>query len=82
MDQGAPPAKLRTGFTTGACATAAAAAAGGALLTGRWTDPVRIRLPRGRVLESELLASFEKERQRIDNLLGNQGIPTEVASTN
>lgn len=40
-------AKLRTGFTTGACATAATAAAGEALLTGRWRDPVRIVLPRG-----------------------------------
>ncbi|MEM9047383.1 MAG: cobalt-precorrin-5B (C(1))-methyltransferase [Pseudomonadota bacterium] len=40
-----PP--LRTGFTTGACATAAAAAAAGALLTGVWQDPVSIFLPRG-----------------------------------
>ncbi|MCB1372765.1 MAG: cobalt-precorrin-5B (C(1))-methyltransferase [Rhodobacteraceae bacterium] len=56
MDQGAPPAKLRTGFTTGACATAAAAAAGGALLTGRWTDPVRIRLPRGAEVSFALAA--------------------------
>ena len=39
--------KLRTGFTTGACAAAAAASACRALLTGRWTDPVTIRLPNG-----------------------------------
>ncbi|MEM1130588.1 MAG: cobalt-precorrin-5B (C(1))-methyltransferase [Pseudomonadota bacterium] len=38
---------LRTGFTTGACATAAAAAAAGALLTGRWEETVTITLPRG-----------------------------------
>ena len=38
---------LRTGFTTGACATAAAAAAAGALVTGEWVDPVEITLPRG-----------------------------------
>lgn len=38
---------LRTGFTTGTCATAAAAAAGRALLTGAWVDPVRVSLPRG-----------------------------------
>ena len=38
---------LRTGFTTGACAAAAAASACRALLTGHWTDPVTIRLPKG-----------------------------------
>lgn len=42
-----PSGPLRTGFTTGACATAAVAAAGHALLTGAWPDPVTIRLPRG-----------------------------------
>ncbi|MGR3572071.1 cobalt-precorrin-5B (C(1))-methyltransferase [Brevirhabdus sp.] len=42
-----PDGPLRTGFTTGACATAAAAAAAGALLTGEWVDPVEITLPRG-----------------------------------
>jgi cobalt-precorrin-5B (C1)-methyltransferase len=38
---------LRTGWTTGACATAAASAAYVALLTGHFPDPVTIRLPRG-----------------------------------
>jgi cobalt-precorrin-5B (C1)-methyltransferase len=38
---------LRRGWTTGACATAAARAAFAALLTGRFPDPVTIRLPRG-----------------------------------
>src|SRR5215468_9582235 len=40
-------APLRRGWTTGACATAAARAAFTALLTGRFPDPVAIRLPRG-----------------------------------
>ncbi len=35
-------------------------------------DPLRIRLPRGRVLQGEYLASFERERARIDALLDNQ----------
>ncbi|MGO1488224.1 MAG: cobalt-precorrin-5B (C(1))-methyltransferase [Arachnia sp.] len=39
---------LRPGWTTGACATAAAAAAWEALLTGRFPDPVEIDLPQGR----------------------------------
>ena len=38
---------LRRGWTTGACATAAAKAAFTALLTGDFPDPVEITLPRG-----------------------------------
>ena len=40
-------APLRRGWTTGACAAAAARAAFAALVTGRFPDPVTIRLPRG-----------------------------------
>ena len=39
---------LRNGWTTGACATAAAKAAYGGLLTGVFPDPVEIQLPGGR----------------------------------
>lgn len=39
--------KLRRGWTTGACATAATKAALTALLTGEFPDPVTIALPRG-----------------------------------
>jgi len=38
---------LRRGWTTGACATAAAKAAYAALLTGEFPDPVAVTLPRG-----------------------------------
>jgi len=38
---------LRRGWTTGACAAAAARAAYAALLSGEFPDPVTIRLPRG-----------------------------------
>src|SRR5437660_6811322 len=38
---------LRRGWTTGACAAAASRAAFAATLTGRFPDPVAIRLPRG-----------------------------------
>src|SRR3954470_6091658 len=41
------PTGLRYGWTTGACATAATAAAYTALLTGSFPDPVRITLPKG-----------------------------------
>jgi cobalt-precorrin-5B (C1)-methyltransferase len=52
MDEGAdaPPDSgrpLRRGWTTGACATAAAKAAYRALLTGTFPDPVEIVLPKG-----------------------------------
>lgn len=50
---------LRRGWTTGACAAAAAAAAFEALLTGRFPDPVRIALPRG------LAPSFPLSRQEL-----------------
>ena len=43
----ADQAPLRRGWTTGACATAAAKAAYNALLTGNFPDPVEITLPRG-----------------------------------
>jgi cobalt-precorrin-5B (C1)-methyltransferase len=39
--------QLRRGWTTGACATAAASAAFAGLATGRFPDPVTITLPRG-----------------------------------
>jgi murein DD-endopeptidase MepM/ murein hydrolase activator NlpD len=46
-------------------------------------DPLRIRLPRGRVLQAELLNNFEHERDRIDTLLGAPSTtPAKVASTN
>jgi cobalt-precorrin-5B (C1)-methyltransferase len=38
---------LRRGWTTGACATAAAKAAFSALVTGEFPDPVEVTLPRG-----------------------------------
>lgn len=42
-----PEGPLRRGWTTGACAAAAASAAYRALLTGRFPDPVTIALPKG-----------------------------------
>jgi cobalt-precorrin-5B (C1)-methyltransferase len=42
-----PDRPLRRGWTTGACATAAAKAAYAALVTGEFPDPVAVTLPRG-----------------------------------
>jgi cobalt-precorrin-5B (C1)-methyltransferase len=44
---GKPAQPLRRGWTTGACATAAARAAYEALITGECPDPVEVRLPSG-----------------------------------
>ena len=42
-----PEGELRRGWTTGACATAATKAAFTALLTGKFPDPVSVKLPKG-----------------------------------
>jgi len=43
------------------------------LVNGRFVDPMRIKLPRGRSLEGLVLASFEKERDRLDTMMNNRG---------
>jgi murein DD-endopeptidase MepM/ murein hydrolase activator NlpD len=43
------------------------------LVNGRFVDPMRIKLPRGRSLEGPLLTSFEKERDRLDAMMNNRG---------
>ena len=49
------------------------------LVNGRFVDPMRIRLPRGRALDGKILASFEDERERLDTLLNHSALP-KVAS--
>ena len=39
------------------------------LVNGRFVDPMRIKLPRGRALEGGILANFEKERDRLDGMM-------------
>jgi len=48
-------------------------------INGRLVDPMRIKLPRGRVLEGSMLASFERERERLDGLMTRR--PARVADT-
>jgi murein DD-endopeptidase MepM/ murein hydrolase activator NlpD len=43
------------------------------LVNGRFVDPMRIKLPRGRSLDGALLTSFEKERDRLDAMMNNRG---------
>src|SRR5690606_19021136 len=59
---------LRRGWTTGACAAAAAKAACAALVTGEFPDPVQIRLPGGQE------PFFALARQQIDEDRATAGI--------
>jgi len=59
---------LRRGWTTGACATAAAAAAYQALLTGAFPDPVMIELPGGK------RPSFALARTALDGERATAGV--------
>lgn len=50
------------------------------IVNGNKVDPLRIRLPGGKSLGGDALAKFEKERDRIDELLNKDGNGSEVAS--
>ncbi|TPQ33821.1 hypothetical protein C2U70_18475 [Bradyrhizobium guangdongense] len=43
------------------------------LVNGRFVDPLRVKLPRGRSLEGSMLAGFEKERDRLEGMMNNRG---------
>jgi hypothetical protein len=49
------------------------------LVNGRFVDPMRIKLPRGRSLDGPLIASFEKERDRLDAMISNRGAGARVS---
>ncbi|HML12185.1 MAG TPA: M23 family metallopeptidase [Xanthobacteraceae bacterium] len=53
------------------------------MVNGHFVDPMRIKLPRGRVLDGPLLAGFERERERIDGIMSrtqNRGGPPQRAA--
>ena len=43
------------------------------LVNGRFVDPMRVKLPRGRSLEGPMMANFEKERDRLDGMMTGRG---------
>jgi hypothetical protein len=43
------------------------------LVNGRFVDPMRIKLPRGRSLDGPVMTAFEKERDRLDAQMSNRG---------
>jgi murein DD-endopeptidase MepM/ murein hydrolase activator NlpD len=50
------------------------------LVNGRFVDPMRIKLPRGRSLDGPMLTAFEKERDRLDAMMVNRGARISDAS--
>jgi murein DD-endopeptidase MepM/ murein hydrolase activator NlpD len=49
------------------------------LVNGRFVDPMRIKLPRGRSLDGPMMASFEKERDRLNTMMNNRGSATRMS---
>jgi len=46
-------------------------------VNGRFVDPMRIKLPRGRELTGPMMSMFEQERERLDNIMARK--PARVA---
>ncbi len=42
------------------------------LVNGRFVDPMRIKLPRGRSLDGTIMTGFEKERDRLDGMMSGR----------
>jgi murein DD-endopeptidase MepM/ murein hydrolase activator NlpD len=51
------------------------------MINGRFIDPMKVKLPRGRVLEGPLLASFEEQRDKLEQVLARATPPARVAQT-
>jgi murein DD-endopeptidase MepM/ murein hydrolase activator NlpD len=49
------------------------------MVNGRFVDPMRVKLPRGRSLEGTVLASFDKERERLDGVMAQRSSAPRVA---
>ncbi len=73
-----PKGPLKKGWTTGACATAAATAAYQALLTGDFPDPVSITLPRGQEPSFPLKRAELSETQATASVIKDAGDDPDV----
>jgi murein DD-endopeptidase MepM/ murein hydrolase activator NlpD len=52
------------------------------LVNGRFVDPMRIKLPRGRSLEGPMMGTFEKERDRLDAMMSNRNGGARISDAN
>jgi cobalt-precorrin-5B (C1)-methyltransferase len=75
LDEGRP---LRRGWTTGACATAAAKAAFTALLTGEFPDPVEITLPGGQTVAFALAVNRKDDGTATVGVIKDAGDDPDV----
>ena len=50
------------------------------LINGRFVDPMKIKLPRGRVLEGPLLAGFDQDRAKLEAMV-TRATPSHYAQT-
>lgn len=73
-----PEGELRRGWTTGACATAAARAAYTAYLTGEFPDPVRITLPKGETPSFALAREGKTENGAFAAIIKDAGDDPDV----
>ena len=69
---------LRRGWTTGACATAAAKAAFSALITGQFPDPVEITLPKGQRVSFSLAKECLAETSAMAAVIKDAGDDPDV----
>ncbi|MEU1026410.1 cobalt-precorrin-5B (C(1))-methyltransferase, partial [Streptomyces sp. NPDC005904] len=69
---------LRSGWTTGACATAATTAAYTALLTGDFPDPVTITLPKGQTPAFALAAEERTDTYAMAGIVKDAGDDPDV----
>ncbi|MFT5485168.1 MAG: cobalt-precorrin-5B (C1)-methyltransferase [Paracoccaceae bacterium] len=73
-----PEGELRRGWTTGACATAAAKAAYTAHLTGAFPDPVQIALPKGETPAFALAREGKTENGAFSAIIKDAGDDPDV----
>lgn len=78
MDDGIPKGPLRRGWTTGACAAAAARAAYEALLTGHFPDPVTVQLPSGAKVGFALAAEEKNADSTLAGVIKDAGDDPDV----
>lgn len=52
------------------------------LVNNRFTNPLKVRVPRSRQLNGRLLAEFKKEQSRVDELMRRAPVKTRIASIN
>jgi murein DD-endopeptidase MepM/ murein hydrolase activator NlpD len=50
------------------------------LVNNRFTNPLKVRVPRSRQLNGRMLAEFKKEQSRIDDLMHRAPVKTRIAS--